>query len=526
MRPHSFIALRSRPTLFSQPSPLRRLFSPARWPVLLGTWILAVTMLSGAEPAQPPGATNFSTEFIRFVKTGPGNGHLDTAIKTYFRPADRASVSLVAVVHIGEEIYYRNLQSLFEEYEAVLYEMVRDEDDTQAPKVHSDHPISQIQIGMKKLLELEFQLDCIDYSRKNFVHADLSPDAFAQLQAERGETILGLLVKAAFEEQRRLSSNKLDALNPFAMLLALTSRDRGHQLKFMLGRQMGQMEDVLAGIDKGSDGKGSAILSGRNEHAMKILAQQIARGRRKLAIFYGGGHMPDLEKRLLAQGFQPRAETWYVAWDVRPVTDVEGWKVHVNEKLSTDEPAATARALEILGAQLAAIKNQLPATAVERLQQVHLWFNPAYPHEQPRAEYHPDRRWLREHGRDPSLAGAVEFTDIPQFEKEEKRMPLFVLHELAHAFHHQVLGFDCPEIAQAFAAARQSGRYDKVKRWTGEKEVVEKAYAMTDAKEYFAETSEAYFGRNDFQPFTREELKTMDPTMARLLEKLWSTVPR
>ncbi len=39
--------------------------------------------------------------------------------------------------------------------------------------------------------------------------------------------------------------------------------------------------------------------------------------------------------------------------------------------------------------------------------------------------------------------------------------------------------------------------------------------------EYFAETTEAYFSRNDFFPFTRQELLRHDPEMHDLLEKLW-----
>jgi hypothetical protein len=41
--------------------------------------------------------------------------------------------------------------------------------------------------------------------------------------------------------------------------------------------------------------------------------------------------------------------------------------------------------------------------------------------------------------------------------------------------------------------------------------------------EYFAETTEAFFSRNDFFPFTREELKQHDPEMEKLLEQLWGS---
>jgi hypothetical protein len=100
-------------------------------------------------------------------------------------------------------------------------------------------------------------------------------------------------------------------------------------------------------------------------------------------------------------------------------------------------------------------------------------------------------------------------------------MPFFAFHELAHAYHDQVLGFDNAEVRAVYEAAKKSGRYDKVKRWTGEEITEERAYAMNNAKEYFAESSEACFGRNDFYPFTRTELKEHDPQMYALLERLW-----
>jgi hypothetical protein len=203
------------------------------------------------------------------------------------------------------------------------------------------------------------------------------------------------------------------------------------------------------------------------------------------------------------------------------IRSMAGWQVHVSKRLLQQEGPATARALELLKVQLEEVVRVVPKPAVTRLQQVPLWFSPEYPGVRPTAEYHPNRQWLCEHGRDPALAKAVEFTNIRLFEKETRRMPFFAFHELAHAYHDQVLGFDNTEVRAAYEAAKKSGRYDKVKRWTGEKITEERAYAMTNAKEYFAESSEAYFGRNDFYPFTRKELEEHDPQMYDLLERLW-----
>ena len=49
----------------------------------------------------------------------------------------------------------------------------------------------------------------------------------------------------------------------------------------------------------------------------------------------------------------------------------------------------------------------------------------------------------------------------------------------------------------------------------------QKAYALTNPMEYFAETTEALFTRNDFFPFTKEELEKHDPEMFELLNKVW-----
>jgi len=154
-----------------------------------------------------------------------------------------------------------------------------------------------------------------------------------------------------------------------------------------------------------------------------------------------------------------------------------------------------------------------------------LYFSPEYPGKRAAAEFHPDAGWLRANGRDPAMAKAVEFSNIRIFEAETLRMPNFALHELAHAYHNRVLpsGFANPQIKAAYEQAKASGKYDRTERWhgNGKPNTFERAYALTNSQEYFAETSEAYFSRNDFFPFNRDELQRHDPEMYALLEKLW-----
>ncbi|MFM7605013.1 MAG: zinc-dependent peptidase, partial [Prosthecobacter sp.] len=196
-----------------------------------------------------------------------------------------------------------------------------------------------------------------------------------------------------------------------------------------------------------------------------------------------------------------------------------GWTLHISPKI---DPAALNKALPLLQAQLEEIVNVVPAKAVVELQKVPLWINPEYPKVPPRAEYHPGAGWLKYNGRDPAMVKGIEFTNVRIFEAETRRMPNFALHELAHAFHDRILGFEHPQIEAAYQKAKATGLYDRVQRQDSEgRKRLDRAYAMTNAKEYFAECSEAFFAKNDFYPFTQDELQKHDPEMFALLTKHW-----
>lgn len=204
---------------------------------------------------------------------------------------------------------------------------------------------------------------------------------------------------------------------------------------------------------------------------------------------------------------------------------IAGWTLHISAKI---DQAALNKALPLLQAQLEEIVRLVPAKAVAELQKVPMWVNPEYPKVRPRAEYHPGSDWLRENGRDPVMAKAVEFTNVRIFEEETRRMPNFALHELAHAYHHRSLrmSYSNLEIKNAYEKAKASGKYERVERRDSEgRSHMDRAYAMTTPQEYLAECTEAYFSRNDFFPFTRDELKQHDPEMFTLLEKLWGVKP-
>lgn len=195
-----------------------------------------------------------------------------------------------------------------------------------------------------------------------------------------------------------------------------------------------------------------------------------------------------------------------------------GWRVLLHRSL--DDPARVPtrdETLELLADHLYRVSRAVPEQALARLREVPIWLEYAHPRH-PCMCYHPSADWLRENGMNPAKAGAVELANCRNFLDWTHDQPWMVLHELAHAYHDRTLGFDHAAVRAEFDRAKRDGIYESVLRIGGSRE---RSYALTNPQEYFAEASEAFFGTNDFYPFTRAELAEYDPGMFRLLEELW-----
>jgi hypothetical protein len=198
---------------------------------------------------------------------------------------------------------------------------------------------------------------------------------------------------------------------------------------------------------------------------------------------------------------------------------LEGWSIHVARGLVEEQADLGREALRVLEVKLFEIGRVVPARALGELRKVPIWLCVGEGTKGGgRAEYHPSETWLRENGYKPFKAKGVEIGDAAGFLDYSIAQPWVLLHELAHAYHDRVLGFDHPGIRAAYQAALRGKKYERVLHADGARV---RHYALTDEKEYFAECSEAWFGTNDFYPFVRAELRDFDPEAARLLEELW-----
>jgi hypothetical protein len=194
---------------------------------------------------------------------------------------------------------------------------------------------------------------------------------------------------------------------------------------------------------------------------------------------------------------------------------VEGWTVRVHKSLLNEDRELGERALEQMRSHLLQAKTRVPEKVLPRLQEVTIWLN-VRPNEP--AVYHPSRGWLAEHGHNPEKARCIEVPDAKTYLRYARDQQSILLHELAHAYHDQVLGFDEPRIRERFEAAKEAGLYDSVLHVSGK---VERHYALSNEKEFFAEMTEAFLAANDFFPFVRPELRRHDPETYDLLVEIW-----
>lgn len=205
--------------------------------------------------------------------------------------------------------------------------------------------------------------------------------------------------------------------------------------------------------------------------------------------------------------------------------DLEGWTVHIDKRLlSGADKELGVHALRILANRLYDVKQVVPADKVAHLQKVAIWIDSTHGQLRP-AQYHPSADWLKGNGYSPALGKCVHIPVAADFASvsHQRTQPWSVLHELAHAYHDRVLGFDEPRIKEAYEKYKKSGRGDNVLRHNGARG---RHYALTNHKEFFAEMTEAYFGVNDFFPFNRAELKETEPEILTLLADIWETPPK
>lgn len=241
---------------------------------------------------------------------------LQTAIVRYETANSPGThVDLVAAVHVGEPSYYDELNKRFARYDAVLFELIADASKLKGlkPEQESSNPLSMMQLAITNALRLQFQLKGIDYHAANFVHADMSPDQFMQSMRDRNESFMGLLLRAFLAAYKKQQA--ADRPPDLSSLFLLAFDDaRAVALRRLMAQEFEDVDSLLEALN-GSEG--STIVTERNKVALETMRKQIALGKKSIAIFYGGAHMPDMSARLENEmKYKPVQTEWLTAWNL------------------------------------------------------------------------------------------------------------------------------------------------------------------------------------------------------------------
>jgi len=311
--------------------------------------LLNISTASQARQNADPSTQSISNEkrFIRFIDQPDGSSTLETSI-IRLRKGD-VTVDLIGAIHIADAPYFEGLNSRFRDYDAMLYEMVKPRPTPQnatgpttgpstgpatgpatgeltavkRPKKPARSPdmamrsVGMLQSFMKDALGLRFQLDEVDYSPNNFVHADLLSDEFTRRSAERGQEMWKLLLRSMTVDPSDPAVRRAAAAAPGPMdiVRALQAPDRQVRLKRLMGKTMENADEML---DSLSGPEGSVIIDDRNARALEVLTLEMESGKKRLAVFYGAGHMKKMEETMLRDmGFVREGEPeWLIAWTI------------------------------------------------------------------------------------------------------------------------------------------------------------------------------------------------------------------
>ena len=251
------------------------------------------------------------TDFIR-IDEDEKAARLQTSVTRYEK--EGVTVDLIGAVHIGDKKYYEALNRSFEKYDVLLFEMVGGEKMEGGRIPDREEKGGDIQTnllkgmvdGMSRFLQLSSQVKEIDYSPRNFVHADLTMKQFEKKQEEKGESLFSFALSAAQQAQNQ----GVEQPNPARLIAALLSGD-SNSLKLEMMKNLGQGDDQITAL-----AGNNVIIGDRNAKCIKVLRKQVKKGHKTIGVFYGAAHNPDLERRLFKMGYKKGKQEWMTAWDV------------------------------------------------------------------------------------------------------------------------------------------------------------------------------------------------------------------
>ena len=276
------------------------------------------------------GTTAPPQPYMRVTRPDSNTVALQIAARRFVPSKGRGPVIwLSGASHIGESNYFASLQRHLDAQALVLFEGVGAKN--KKMRFDPDEEVS-IQHTMAASLGLVFQLSAIDYDRPHFRNSDLTIAQLQQLLAGGTATNRtgGGGTKAGEEFQQLLQimdgSSFLGTLLHAGLKLIGSSPKLQALTKVMLIEILGQLKgdmSQLKGVPPEIQRLLEVIIRERNKVVFNDLKAELRAFSppRSISVFYGAGHMADLERLLRDElKYRPRDEVWLTALTVNTRT--------------------------------------------------------------------------------------------------------------------------------------------------------------------------------------------------------------
>jgi hypothetical protein len=271
--------------------------------VIEGGGPLADPPLLWRQPPPPRGKP--PEEFVR-VTSGKEGGSLEVALAGYEQPDTGRRVYLVGAVHIAHPEAFAAQQALLDGMDLVLWEGVGGREKPSPEVMERFDVLFKSQVMLKNLLDLDFQLDEIDYERGFWRNSDMTLEAVQAALDERGLSMIPneALVQAVFGTVFKVVDPQSIPRNPTV----------GRLYRGMVGPLIADPQRFFE--QPGAEGLKEVLIELRNEVVLRDLADLLAEpGPERIGVYYGAGHLPDLQRALLdEQGLTYLGIHWITAW--------------------------------------------------------------------------------------------------------------------------------------------------------------------------------------------------------------------
>ena len=310
--------------------------SSCRWLVPfapgLATLLSAAAALAAEPPATPP-------PYLRVNRPDTNTVQLQVALRK-FTPAGKSTpvVWLTGVSHVGDKGYYQAVQQHLDAQQLVLFEGIgagrkppsdaKKDAAKEQPEPTPAKPVSvrskaggSLQSTLAESLGLVFQLEAVDYDRAHFRNSDMSVQQLREVMQGGGTPGKG---SVEFEVllQAMDGSSTLGKLLSFGLKWVGSNPQMQATSKIMIIETLGRLRGDLAqmrGVPADMQRLLTVLIQQRNQVVISDLKAELQKPQPPgaISVFYGAGHMEDLERRLVSElKLVPAGEQWLNAISV------------------------------------------------------------------------------------------------------------------------------------------------------------------------------------------------------------------